>query len=239
MGTTSAELTKYAANSFLATKISFANEIANLCDEVGANYDDVRRGIGTDSRIGNKFLYAGIGYGGSCFPKDVRALLKTAEEFNIPMKVIKMVEEVNEKQKLRLLTKIKTHFGSESLKGKIFGVWGLAFKPMTDDMREAPSIPLLTELHKQGVILKVYDPAAKETSEVYFKDKVEYKDNPYDVLDKADALLLLTEWREFREPNFEEFKSRMKSTVIFDGRNQYTKRLMNRLGFVHYSIGLG
>ncbi|MDX1957774.1 MAG: UDP-glucose/GDP-mannose dehydrogenase family protein [Leptospiraceae bacterium] len=239
MGTTSAELTKYAANSFLATKISFANEIANLCDAVGANYDDVRKGIGTDSRIGNKFLYAGIGYGGSCFPKDVRALLKTAEEFNTPMQVIKMVEEVNEKQKLRLLGKIHKHFGDEPLKGKVFGVWGLAFKPMTDDMREAPSIPLLNALHQQGAILNVYDPAARETSEVYFRDKVVYKENPYEVLDGADALLLLTEWREFREPNFTEFKKRMNSTVIFDGRNQYTKKQMNRLGFIHYSIGLG
>ena len=238
MSTKSAEVTKYAANSFLATKISFANEIANLCDAVGANYEDVRNGIGTDSRIGKKFLYAGIGYGGSCFPKDVRALLRTASEYGIQMDVIQKVEEVNETQKLRLLTKIKTHFHGESLKGKIFGVWGLAFKPMTDDMREAPSIPLLTELHKEGAILNVYDPAAIETSQVYFKDKVNYKEDPYHTLEGADALLLLTEWREFREPDFNRMKKIMKNSLIFDGRNQYSKKTMKRHGFTHYGIGI-
>jgi UDPglucose 6-dehydrogenase len=238
MNTRSAEVSKYAANSFLATKISFANEIANLCDAVGANYEDVRRGIGSDSRIGNKFLYAGIGYGGSCFPKDVRALLITAKEFGVPMHVVQKVEEVNEQQKLRLLTKIKTHFKNESLKGKVFGVWGLAFKPMTDDMREAPAIPLLSELHKEGVILKVFDPAAHETSEVYFKGKVEYKEDPYQAIEGSDALLLLTEWREFREPDFEYMKQIMKSPLIFDGRNQYSKKVMKNLGFTHYAIGI-
>ncbi len=238
MSPRSAELAKYAANSFLATKISFANEIANLCDTVGASYEDVRRAIGTDSRIGNKFLYAGIGYGGSCFPKDVRALLKTAKDYNVQMQVIQKVEEVNEKQKLRLLDKIEKHFNGE-LQGKIFGVWGLAFKPMTDDMREAPSIPLLQELHKRGAVVKVYDPAAMETSEMYFKGKVEYCENPYDVLKNADALLLLTEWREFREPDFKKMSALMKSKLIFDGRNQYSKKVMKKEGFIHYSIGLG
>jgi len=238
MSTRSAEVTKYAANSFLATKISFANEIANLCDAVGANYDDVRNGIGTDSRIGKKFLYAGIGYGGSCFPKDVRALLITAKDYNVPMHVIQKVEEVNESQKLRLLVKIKAHFKNESLKGVVFAVWGLAFKPMTDDMREAPSIPLLNELYKEGAILKVYDPAAHETSLVYFEGKVQYKDNPYLALEDAEALLLLTEWREFREPDFDKVKQLMKTPLIFDGRNQYSKKTMKRHGFIHYAIGV-
>jgi len=238
MSSKSAELTKYAANSFLATKISFANEIANLCDAVGANYEDVRRGIGSDSRIGNKFLYAGIGYGGSCFPKDVRALLKTAKDYSVPMKVIEMVEEVNEQQKLKLYEKIKKHYGVESLKNKKFAVWGLAFKPQTDDMREAPSIPLLYKLYEEGVNLHVYDPAAHETSLVYFKDKVNYAQDPYEALQNADALLLLTEWREFREPDFEYMKSLMKSHLIFDGRNQYSKSLMKKFGFIHYAIGL-
>jgi UDPglucose 6-dehydrogenase len=238
MSTRSAEVSKYAANSFLATKISFANEIANLCDAVGANYEDVRNGIGTDSRIGKKFLYAGIGYGGSCFPKDVRALLITAKEHNVPMHVVQKVEEVNESQKLRLLDKIKTHFKNESLNGKVFAVWGLAFKPMTDDMREAPSIPLLNALFKEGVSLRVYDPAAHETSLAYFQGKVDYKEDPYQTLKGADALLLLTEWREFREPDFEQIKELMKTPLIFDGRNQYAKKTMKRLGFTHYAIGV-
>ncbi|MCB1179400.1 MAG: UDP-glucose/GDP-mannose dehydrogenase family protein [Leptospiraceae bacterium] len=238
MSTTSAELTKYAANSFLATKISFANEIANLCDVVGANYDDVRKGIGSDSRIGKKFLYAGIGYGGSCFPKDVRALLKTAKDFKTPLKVIQMVEEVNESQKVVLFDKIKDHFKDEPLKGKKFAVWGLAFKPQTDDMREAPSIPLLNSLFEQGVELYVYDPAAHETSLMYFKDKVHYCEYQYDVFNDADAFLLLTEWREFREPDFEKIKSLMKNPLIFDGRNQYNKKIMKKYGFTHYGIGM-
>ncbi len=238
MSTRSAEVSKYAANSFLATKISFANEIANLCDAVGANYEDVRNGIGTDSRIGKKFLYAGIGYGGSCFPKDVRALLITAKEYDVPMHVVQKVEEVNESQKLRLLDKIRAHYKNESLKGKVFAVWGLAFKPMTDDMREAPSIPLINVLHQEGVSLRVYDPAAHETSQVYFQGKVDYKEDPYQTLEGADALLLLTEWREFREPDFEQVKELMKTPLIFDGRNQYAKKTMKRMGFTHYAIGV-
>ncbi|MCE9500931.1 MAG: UDP-glucose/GDP-mannose dehydrogenase family protein [Leptospira sp.] len=235
----SAEVTKYACNAFLATKISFANEMANLCDIVGANYEDVRVGMGTDSRIGRKFLYAGIGYGGSCFPKDVRALIKTAKDHKVPMKVIQMVENVNEDQKLILIEKIKRHYGADSLKGKTFGVWGLAFKPGTDDMREAPSIPLLTQLHKEGVILQVFDPAAHETSKMYFEGKVKYVNSAYDALTGADAMLLLTEWREFREPDFDKIKLLLKQPLIFDGRNQYKKSMMDRLGFKYYSIGLG
>lgn len=238
MSTRSAELTKYAANSFLATKISFANEIANLCDAVGANYEDVRKGIGSDSRIGNKFLYAGIGYGGSCFPKDVRALLKTAKDYGTPMKVIQMVEEVNENQKLKLIEKIHKHYNDESLKGKKFAVWGLSFKPQTDDMREAPSIPIINRLYEEGVNLHVYDPAAHETSKAYFENKVIYANEPYEALKEADALLLLTEWRVFREPDFELMKQLMKTPLIFDGRNQYSKSIMKRFGFTHYGIGI-
>lgn len=237
MSIRSAELTKYACNAFLATKISFVNEIANLCDAVGANYDDVRRGMGTDSRIGRQFLYAGIGYGGSCFPKDVRALLRTAEEVNAPMHIIQSVEDVNEKQKTRLTDKIFQHFGSQDMKGKTFGIWGLAFKPGTDDMREAPSIPLIYELHKNGAKIQAFDPAAMETSKYYFDGKVEYKKDAYSALQGADALLLLTEWREFREPDFQKIKSLLKSPLIFDGRNQYKPQMMAELGFSYYSIG--
>jgi UDPglucose 6-dehydrogenase len=238
MSTLSAELTKYAANAFLATKISFANEVANLCDQVGANYEDVRRGIGSDSRIGNKFLHAGIGYGGSCFPKDVRALIKTSKNYGVTMRLIEMVEKVNEDQKMLLYKKIKAHFGNQSLKGKKFAVWGLAFKPQTDDMREAPSIPLLQTLFEEGVELHVYDPAAHETSLLFFKDKVKYAEDPYDVFNDAEALLLLTEWRIFREPDFDRIKELMKTPIIFDGRNQYTKKIMQKFGFTHYGIGV-
>ena len=238
MSTKSAEITKYACNAFLATKISFANEIANLCDNVGANYDDVRYGMGTDSRIGKKFLYAGIGYGGSCFPKDVRALIKTAKDVGSPIRIIEMVEEVNEKQKVKLLAKIESHYKGESLKGKTFAVWGLAFKPDTDDMREAPSIPILSELHRLGVNLQVYDPEAEKTSKYYFENKVKYASDAYEALDGAEALLLLTEWREFREPDFNRVKKLLTQKLIFDGRNLYKKPLMNRHGFTHYGIGM-
>ncbi|TGK85373.1 UDP-glucose/GDP-mannose dehydrogenase family protein [Leptospira bourretii] len=237
MSIRSAELTKYACNAFLATKISFVNEIANLCDALGANYDDVRKGMGTDSRIGRQFLYAGIGYGGSCFPKDVRALLRTAEEVKAPMHIIQSVEDVNEKQKTRLTDKIFEHFKSTDMKGKTFGIWGLAFKPGTDDMREAPSIPLIYELHKNGAKIQVFDPAAAETSKYYFDGKVEYKKDAYSALQGADAMLLLTEWREFREPDFNKIKSLLKTPLVFDGRNQYKPTLMNELGFTYYSIG--
>ncbi|WCL50277.1 UDP-glucose dehydrogenase family protein [Leptospira sp. GIMC2001] len=237
MSLRSAELTKYACNAFLATKISFSNEIANLCDAVGANYEDVRKGMGTDSRIGRQFLYAGIGYGGSCFPKDVQALIKTSQESGSPVRIIEMVEEVNESQKTILLSKILKHYNTEDLSGKTFGIWGLAFKPGTDDMREAPSIPLILELHKRGAKIQAFDPVAKETSEYYFKGKVEYKENPYEAIKGADALLLVTEWREFREPDFTKIKSLLTSPVIFDGRNQYKPKNMEKLGFSYYSIG--
>jgi UDPglucose 6-dehydrogenase len=237
MSIRSAELTKYACNAFLATKISFSNEIANLCDAVGANYEDVRKGMGTDSRIGRQFLYAGIGYGGSCFPKDVQALITTSKEAGSPVRIIEMVEEVNESQKVRLLQKIISHYKKEDLSGMTFGIWGLAFKPGTDDMREAPSIPLILELYKRGAKIQAFDPVAKETSNYYFQGKVEYKENPYDAIKDADAMLLVTEWREFREPDFKKVKSLMKSPVIFDGRNQYRPATMEKLGITYYSIG--
>jgi UDPglucose 6-dehydrogenase len=239
MSTKSAEITKYACNCFLATKISFANEIANLCDTVGANYEDVRQGMGTDSRIGKKFLYAGIGYGGSCFPKDVRALIKTAKDVGSPIRIIEVVESVNESQKIKILSKIENHFKGESLKGKTLAIWGLAFKPGTDDMREAPSIPIINELHKKGAILKVYDPEAHPTSKYYFEGKVEYKEDMYEAVEGADALLLLTEWPEFREPDLDRVKNSLKGSLIFDGRNLYRKSIMSRYGFKHYGIGLG
>ncbi|MCC5813986.1 MAG: UDP-glucose/GDP-mannose dehydrogenase family protein [Leptospira sp.] len=237
MSLRSAELTKYACNAFLATKISFSNEIANLCDAVGANYEDVRKGMGTDSRIGRQFLYAGIGYGGSCFPKDVQALIKTSQSYNTPVRILEMVEEVNENQKTRLLTKIIDHFKTEDFSGMTFGIWGLAFKPGTDDMREAPSIPLILELHKRGARIQAFDPVAEETAEFYFQGKVDYKQKPYDALVDADAMVLVTEWREFREPDFEKIKSLLKKPVIFDGRNQYKPQNMQKLGFSYYSIG--
>lgn len=237
MGIRSAELTKYACNAFLATKISFVNEIANLCDAVGANFEDVRKGMGTDSRIGRQFLYAGIGYGGSCFPKDVRALLRTAEEYKAPMQIIYSVEEVNEKQKTRLTDKIFEYYKSQDMKGKTFGVWGLSFKPGTDDMREAPSIPLLLELQKNGAKIQAFDPAAAETAKYYFGDKIEYMPDAYSALKGADALLLLTEWREFREPDFEKIRGLLKSPLVFDGRNQYKPNYMKEIGFTYFSIG--
>lgn len=238
MSVKSAELTKYACNAFLATKISFANEIANLCDAVGANYNDVRVGMGSDSRIGKKFLYAGIGYGGSCFPKDVRALIKTSQENSSPIRILEMVEEVNEEQKLALLKKIDSHYKNESFSDKVFAVWGLAFKPGTDDMREAPSIPLLNELYKRGVKLQVYDPVATETSKEYFDGKVEYFEHSLDAIKGAEALLLLTEWKEFRRPDFAKMKSLMTKHVVFDGRNQYMPETMKSLGFEYYCIGV-
>lgn len=237
MGIRSAELTKYACNAFLATKISFVNEIANLCDAVGGNFEDVRKGMGSDSRIGRQFLYAGIGYGGSCFPKDVRALLRTAEEYNSSMNIIQSVEDVNEKQKTRLTDKIFDYFKSKDMKGKTFAVWGLSFKPGTDDMREAPSIPLIYELHKNGAKIQAFDPAAMESSKYYLEGKVEYKKDPYSALQGADALLLLTEWREFREPDFNRMKTLLKTPLIFDGRNQYKPAYMKEIGYQYFSIG--
>ncbi|SDW45255.1 UDPglucose 6-dehydrogenase [Lutibacter oricola] len=234
----SAEMTKYAANAMLATKISFMNEIANICERVGADANQVRIGIGSDARIGYSFIYPGCGYGGSCFPKDVKALKKIAEEFNYDAKVITAVEEVNDAQKFVIAEKVVKRFG-EDLKGKTFGLWGLAFKPGTDDMREAPAIYVVKELVKRGAKIKAYDPKAiEEAKEFYLKDvAVEYVDSKYKAIENTDALILLTEWKEFRSPDFEEIKMQLKSPIIFDGRNQYNIFKLDEKGFEYYQIG--
>ncbi len=239
MDVRSAEMTKYAANAMLATKISFMNEIANICERVGADANMVRIGIGSDDRIGYSYIYPGCGYGGSCFPKDVKALKKIAEEHHYTAKVISAVEEVNDAQKFVIAEKIVKRFG-EDLTGKTFGLWGLAFKPGTDDMREAPSIYVVKELVKRGAKVKAYDPKAiEEAKAFYLKDVkgVEYTDSKYKVVENADALILLTEWKEFRSPDFEEIKTHLKSPVIFDGRNQYNIFKLEKKGFEYYQIG--
>ena len=235
----SAEMTKYAANAMLATKISFMNEIANICEKVGADANQVRIGIGSDARIGYSFIYPGCGYGGSCFPKDVKALKKIAEEHNYQAKLITSVEEVNDAQKLVIANKIVTRFG-EDLTGKTFGVWGLAFKPGTDDMREAPSIYVIKELIKRGAKIQAYDPkAVEEAKSCYLKDieNIEYVSSKYQAIEKADALVLLTEWKEFRSPDFNEIKTQLNTPVIFDGRNQYHMFNLAAKGFEYYQIG--
>ena len=239
MDVRSAELTKYAANAMLATKISFMNEMSQIAEKVGADINMVRHGIGSDSRIGYSFIYPGCGYGGSCFPKDVNALNKIALDAGYEPKIIPAVEEVNKAQKLVLVRKIVDRFG-EDLKGKTFAIWGLSFKPETDDMREAPSIIIIKELIKKGAKIKAYDPEAmKDAKEFWLKDvEVEYAPNKYDALNDADALVLVTEWKEFRSPDFEEMKKRLKNPIIFDGRNQYKKDKMKKLGFEYYQIGV-
>jgi len=235
----SAEMTKYAANAMLATKISFMNEIANICEKVGADANQVRIGIGSDARIGYSFIYPGCGYGGSCFPKDVKALKKIAEEHNYQAKLITSVEEVNDAQKLVIANKIVTRFG-EDLTGKTFGVWGLAFKPGTDDMREAPSIYVIKELIKRGAKIQAYDPkAVEEAKSCYLKEieNIEYVSSKYQAIEKADALVLLTEWKEFRSPDFNEIKTQLNTPVIFDGRNQYHMFNLAAKGFEYYQIG--
>lgn len=231
----SAELTKYAANSFLATKITFMNEIANFCEKVGADVDMVRIGIGSDSRIGKRFLFPGIGYGGSCFPKDVSALAKSGKEVGFDFKIINAVMEVNEKQKLRLFEKVKAHYGD--LKGKTFALWGLAFKPDTDDIREAPALYLIEELLKEGAKIRVFDPEAMSNVKKLFGDKIYFANDEYDSITDADALLIATEWSEFRTPDFDKIKSELKTAIIFDGRNLYDLSQMRKLGFEYYSIG--
>jgi UDPglucose 6-dehydrogenase len=235
----SAEMTKYAANAMLATKISFMNEIANICEKVGADANQVRIGIGSDSRIGYNFIYPGCGYGGSCFPKDVKALKKIAEEHNYHAKLITSVEEVNDAQKFVISTKIINKFG-DNLEGKTFGVWGLAFKPGTDDMREAPAIYVIKELVKRGAKILAYDPkAVEEAKEFYLKDEknITYVNSKYKALENADAMILLTEWKEFRSPDFDEIAKLLKSPVIFDGRNQYNVFNLEEKGFEYYQIG--
>lgn len=232
----SAEVTKYAANSYLAMRITYMNEIANFCEVVGANVEMVRRAIGADTRIGKRFLFPGIGYGGSCFPKDVKALIKTSEEYKSPIRILKVVDEVNNSQKLILVNKILSHFKND-IKGKKFAVWGLAFKPNTDDMREAPSIVIIKKLVELGAQVIGYDPAAIENAKYYLKDTLDYTNDQYSALNNADALLILTEWNEFRNPDFDKIKSLLKSKLIFDGRNIFDPHKMKELGFIYYSIG--
>lgn len=232
----SAEMIKYAANSMLATRISFMNDIANLCELVGANVNMVRKGIGSDSRIGAKFLYPGCGYGGSCFPKDVKALVKTAEQNGYEMRVLKAVEEVNDKQKRVLFDKLAHHFGGE-LSGKAVALWGLAFKPETDDMREAPSLVLIDLLLEAGCRVKVYDPVAMEECRRRIGDRVEYCRDKYEAAVDAEALLLVTEWKEFRVPSWEVLKKAMRGKVVIDGRNIYDREEMARNGFEYECIG--
>lgn len=236
MDIASAELTKYAANAMLATRISFINEIANLCDILGADINLVRKGIGADSRIGNKFLYPGVGYGGSCFPKDTKALIRTAEEKGYSMNVIKAVDLTNELQKGIMFTKIKEHFGKD-LKGMVFAIWGLTFKPQTDDTRESPAMVLISLLLKAGASVQAYDPAGIPEVKAKLGDTITYATDPYLACDNADALLLLTEWSEFRLPDWEEISSKLKHQVIFDGRNIYDPNELRRMGFEYYGIG--
>ncbi len=240
MNIKSAEMTKYTANAMLATKISFMNEIANICELVGADVNMVRIGIGSDRRIGYHFIYPGIGWGGSCFPKDVKALEKIALDYGYEPKVIKAVSDINERQKYKLPEKVAKRFGN-NLSGKVFALWGLAFKPQTDDMREAPSITVVKELIKMGAKIKTYDPEAMGNARNFWlKDigGVEYFDNKYDTLNNSDAMLLATEWKEFRSPDFYEIKKRLKNPIIFDGRNQYSKKLLEEFGFEYYQIGV-
>ena len=236
----SAEMTKYTANAMLATKISFMNDIANICERVGADINKVRVGIGSDKRIGYSFIYPGCGYGGSCFPKDVQALIRTSKEYGYEPKVLEAVEEVNYRQKHVMANKVIEKFG-EDLKGKTFAIWGYAFKPETDDMREASSITIIKDLVSKGAKIKAYDPKALEQArDFYLKDikDIEYSKRKYDALDDADAMILVTEWKEFRSPDFEEIKLRLKNPIIFDGRNQYDKNRLNECGFEYHQIGV-
>jgi UDPglucose 6-dehydrogenase len=236
MDIASAEITKYAANAMLATRISFINEIANLCDILGADINQVRKGIGSDSRIGSKFIYPGTGYGGSCFPKDVKALIKTAEDHGYDLNVVKAVEKANNYQKKVLFNKIKRHF-KNNLTSKIFGVWGLAFKPHTDDIREASAIVLIDMLLIEGAIVKVYDPAAMSETEKLFGKRVIYASDQYEALNGSDAMVLMTEWPEFRIPDCEIMAASMREKTIFDGRNIYDPAEFKRAGFAYYGIG--
>lgn len=232
----SSELTKYAANSFLATKISFMNEVAQLCERMGADVDMVRRGIGSDDRIGKRFLFPGIGYGGSCFPKDVQALIKSSDEVDYDFEILKAVEKVNANQKLHLVEKIKSYYQGE-LKGKRFALWGLAFKPNTDDIREAPALSIIEALTKLGATITAYDPEAMNNVKSQIGDKIRYADSQYHALENADALIIATEWSEFRTPDFERLDQTIKHKVIFDGRNLFEVEKMRERGYYYESIG--
>ncbi|MCC6181835.1 MAG: UDP-glucose/GDP-mannose dehydrogenase family protein [Bacteroidia bacterium] len=233
----SAEMTKYAANAMLATKISFMNDIANLCEIMGADVNMVRKGIGSDARIGTKFIYPGVGYGGSCFPKDVKALIKTAKENKYNMRILNAVEDVNEAQKEVLFNKVKQHFNG-NIKGKKFALWGLSFKPKTDDMREAPSLVIIEKLLKEGASVIAYDPVAMHEAQRILGNTIEYSNDMYETLNKAAALLIVTEWPEFRVPDFNEISKRLNQKVLFDGRNIFENIEMKKLGFNYYCIGI-
>jgi len=236
MNIPSAELTKYAANAMLATRISFMNDIANLCEIVGADINLIRKGIGSDTRIGNKFLYAGVGYGGSCFPKDVKALVKTAKDSKYELELLKAVELVNEKQKSVLFQKVKKHFNG-NLKGKHFAIWGLSFKPNTDDMREAPSLVIIENLLREGATVSAFDPVAVHETKRIIGEKIVYASDQYEALNNADALIVVTEWQVFRVPDFDVLSKKLKSKIIFDGRNIFDPNEMSELGYSYYSIG--
>ncbi len=234
----SAEMVKYAANAFLATKISFINEIANLCERVGADVELVRKGIGVDPRIGPLFLFPGIGFGGSCLPKDIKALRSTAAQHQYDFKILAAVEEVNERQKRVLVQKLKNHFDGQ-LRGKTIALWGLSFKPRTDDIREAPALSIIKDLLDEGATVRAHDPVAIPAARALFSTAVDFCENNYEALNGADALLIVTEWNEFRRPDFDRMKSLMKQPVVFDGRNIYDPKTMTERGFVYYGIGRG
>jgi UDPglucose 6-dehydrogenase len=235
MDTRSAELTKYAANAMLATRISFMNDIAMICERVGGDVDSIRKGMGSDKRIGYPFLFPGVGYGGSCFPKDVKALIATAREFGIEFDLMRAVERTNERQKKLLVQKAVRHFGS--LADRQFAVWGISFKPKTDDTREAPSVEVIEGLLGKGAKVFCHDPAAEGAARSHFGDRIRYASNPYEALEKADALFLVTEWNQFRHPDFDRMKAIMKSPVIFDGRNVFNPSALREKGFVYFGIG--
>ena len=237
MDCASAELAKYAANAMLATRISFMNEVANLCELVGADVDQVRKAIGSDRRIGTSFLFPGVGYGGSCFPKDVKAMVHFAAERKYDFRILKAVEDVNATQKVRLFEKIRAHFGANDLKGKTVALWGLAFKPKTDDMREAPAIPLVKAMLDAGMTVQAFDPEASKVARGLFGDRISYATSGYEAVAGADCLAIVTEWNEFRRPDFGRVKSMMRTPVIFDGRNLFTPEHMKQQGFTYYSIG--
>ena len=230
-------MTKYAANAMLATRISFMNDMANLCEKVGANINDIRAGIGADPRIGKKFLYAGVGYGGSCFPKDVKALAKTGKGLGHPLRILEAVEAVNNDQKLVLAQKVKKAFG-DNLEGKTFAVWGLSFKPNTDDMREAPSIYIINELLKCGAKVKAIDPVAEKEARKVLGNSIEYHNNVYDTVENANAIILVTEWNVFRSPDWDKILEKIKTPFIFDGRNIYEKEYLENKGFSYDGIGI-
>lgn len=237
MDIVSSEMTKYAANGLLATKISFVNELSRLCEKVGADIEMVRRGIGSDPRIGPQFLFAGIGYGGSCFPKDVEALARTGREHGVELKVVEAVQETNRMQRQHFIHVIRRHYGDDGLRGKQFAIWGLSFKPRTDDMREAPSLDLIQALLDRGARIRAFDPVAMESAGRILADSVDFAPGNYECLEGAHALVIVTEWNEFRHPDFEKIKKMLLEPVIFDGRNLYNPQKMAQLGFTYYSVG--